>query len=166
MSPIVTVLIIFGLAALVILLDPVLTKALNAGQVTASMIARRVSNPSREHGETTAKHRAFIFGAGQQGKLALQEFQSANPTLNIAPVGFIDDEILKWGQTINGVPVLGGRKQLKELLKAYDISRLVIAISNPRNSVKRFDEIEAICKDAGVSIKFFKVEIEDLESSM
>lgn len=166
MSPIFTILIIFTVAALVILLDPVLLKALNAGQVLASMIARRLSSPPRDRGETAEQPRGFIYGVGQQGKLALQEFRSANPTLNMTPVGFIDDDILKWGQTINGVPVLGGRKQLKELLKAYDISTLVIAISNPLTRVKRFDEIQAICKDAGVSIKFFKVEIEDLESSM
>ena len=57
--------------------------------------------------------RALILGAGDAGCILARELL-ANPALDLEPIGFIDDDRLKHGQVIYGIPVLGGRGKLVE----------------------------------------------------
>jgi UDP-GlcNAc:undecaprenyl-phosphate GlcNAc-1-phosphate transferase len=47
-----------------------------------------------------------IYGAGRGGELLLREILN-NKTLNINPVGFLDDDPLKIGKNIQGFPIRG-----------------------------------------------------------
>ncbi|MHB9020104.1 MAG: nucleoside-diphosphate sugar epimerase/dehydratase, partial [Minisyncoccota bacterium] len=55
----------------------------------------------------TEQSRMLIFGAGDLGEAVLRDLQR-NPGSHTI-VGFLDDNALKHGRSIHGVPVLGGR---------------------------------------------------------
>ncbi|MCA1584383.1 MAG: hypothetical protein LC791_06300 [Acidobacteria bacterium] len=70
--------------------------------------------------------RILIYGAGVGGELALREIRS-NAGLGKAPVGFIDDDPLRRGMTIHGVPVLGGLSELERVLRRHPIRAIIVS---------------------------------------
>ena len=58
----------------------------------------------------------LIVGAGNAGEKTMRELWD-NPHLNMQVDGFVDDAADKRGRSIHGVPVLGGVKELSELVK-------------------------------------------------
>lgn len=64
-------------------------------------------------------------GVGREVSLIVQQINYLEPTWNL--IGFIDDNIEKWGETINGYSVIGG----VETLNFYnDDCYVIIAIAN------------------------------------
>lgn len=94
-----------------------------------------------------------IFGAGDAGEMAVREIKR-NRNLHYNPVGFIDDNPYKVGSKIHGLPVLGARDDIKELVRQYDIKEIIIAISSI--SADGIKEISEICQAAGVSYRKIK----------
>lgn len=94
--------------------------------------------------------RVFIFGAGDAGEMVIREIKR-NRALRYNPVGFIDDDPSKIGNKIHGVPILGSRDRIKDLIKDFAISEIIIAI--PSIDAQNFSEIERICKDCNISYK-------------
>src|SRR5699024_11155256 len=97
--------------------------------------------------------------------------------LNSLPVAIVDDDLTKQGQSINGVPIVGTRKDIPKVCKDESIDEIIIAI--PSANKKEIREIvnetrKTSCKtkivtgiyeliDGQVSIKEIRnVEIEDL----
>ena len=97
--------------------------------------------------------RVFIFGAGDAGEMVIREIKR-NRLLRYNPVGFIDDDPAKIGNKIHGVPILGSRDRIKDLIKDYAISEIIIAM--PSIDVQNFSEIERICKDCNTPYKNVK----------
>jgi UDP-GlcNAc:undecaprenyl-phosphate GlcNAc-1-phosphate transferase len=97
--------------------------------------------------------RVFIFGAGDAGEIVIREIKR-NRALRYNPVGFIDDDPAKIGNKIHGVPILGSRHRIKDLIKEYAISEIIIAI--PSIDAQNFSEIETICKDCNIPYKNVK----------
>jgi UDP-GlcNAc:undecaprenyl-phosphate GlcNAc-1-phosphate transferase len=95
----------------------------------------------------------FIFGAGDAGEMVLREIKR-NRSLEYNPVGFIDDDPAKIGNKIHGVPILGSRDKIKDLVKDLSISEIIIAI--PSIGEKDFVEIASICQDCGIPYKSVK----------
>ncbi|RKY32017.1 MAG: hypothetical protein DRP74_03540 [Candidatus Omnitrophota bacterium] len=93
------------------------------------------------------RKRIFIFGAGDAGEMVIREIKR-NRSLRYNPVGFIDDDRIKIGNKIHGVPVLGSRDQLKDLIRYYSISEVIIAMPSMSEEVSK--EIEKICRDSNV----------------
>src|SRR5262249_49168167 len=58
----------------------------------------------RERGQKRV--RVLLIGAGQAGVLVAREI-AGRPDLGLQPVGFLDDDVLKVGTQISGLPVLG-----------------------------------------------------------
>lgn len=76
--------------------------------------------------------RCFIIGARPDGhaKVVLEVMRAAGLH---EVVGFIDDDVAKHGMAINGVPVLGGMKDLATLRVANKADGAIVAIGdNPR----------------------------------
>jgi FlaA1/EpsC-like NDP-sugar epimerase len=67
------------------------------------------------------------------------------------PVGLIDDNAVKWGTSIHGVPVLGGAHVIKEMTGRLDIEEIVIAI--PSASVDDLRRIVQACEETGLPLK-------------
>lgn len=89
----------------------------------------------------------LIMGAGDAGDAFLREVRK-NRGLNYRPVGFVDDDLSKIGRRIQGIPVLGTRSDIPNLVKEKAIAEVVIAI--PSADSKTTDDIMTICREAGV----------------
>jgi FlaA1/EpsC-like NDP-sugar epimerase len=76
-----------------------------------------VQNPSR----------MLIVGAGDSGAVMLREVQN-NRLLKLQVVGFVDDDPNKRRLSVNGVPVLGDRHAIPDLIKRHRIDHIVIAM--------------------------------------
>ncbi len=96
------------------------------------------------------KTNILIVGAGSAGVLLLREIVN-NPTLNYFPRGFIDDDSGKQGMIIQGIPVIGNRKELPTLIHTLFIEEVLIAI--PSASGKAVREIIETCNTMGVKFK-------------
>lgn len=93
---------------------------------------------------------ALIIGAGDCGVLVLKELKF-NSTSSMYPVGFIDDDPHKQRQQVNGLPVLGGRGRILEIVKQMKIDDIIIAM--PSASKSEISEIIDICKQTKAKLK-------------
>lgn len=71
----------------------------------------------------------LIVGAGRMGSAIARDLRE-HPELNYKPIGFADDDRSKLGIRIHGVPVVGTTHDLGQLLTAYGVHCVVIAIRN------------------------------------
>lgn len=92
----------------------------------------------------------LIFGAGDAGEMVIREIKR-NKTLNYNPIGFIDDDLSKIGNKIQGIPVLGSRDKIKDLVQTQGIKEIIIAM--PSSDRENLSEIIRICKDNRISYK-------------
>ena len=71
--------------------------------------------------------RILILGAGDAGEMIVREM-TQNKGYDAEPVGFIDDDERKVGQRIHGVPVLGTRANLVEIVERRRPSEVLVAV--------------------------------------
>jgi FlaA1/EpsC-like NDP-sugar epimerase len=111
--------------------------------------ARR--RPMPPHTTTAnATQRVLVVGAGNAGAIVVREMLN-NPSLGMEVVGFIDDDPRKRSARIVGVPVLGNRRAVPQLVVDHDIELVIIAI--PTAPGREVRDIVAICERAGVPTK-------------
>lgn len=94
--------------------------------------------------------RVLIAGAGSAGAMILREMQN-NPSLNLAPIGFVDDDDRKLGQYIHSVKVLGSRDDIPRLARAHRVDEVIIAMPTAPGSAIR--AIVNICDAAHVRFR-------------
>ncbi len=94
--------------------------------------------------------RILVMGAGEAGTMIAREMQ-ANPQLGLDPIGFLDDDPHKQGMRIRGLPVLGDRTALPNLVEQHEIDQVIIAM--PTAPGKAIRQVLAICEQAGVPAK-------------
>jgi len=77
--------------------------------------------------------RVLIVGAGESGQTfawRLQHRWDKEHKRAYKIAGFVDDDILKHGLYIEGLPILGGRSRIPELVEKLRIDLIVLAIHN------------------------------------
>ena len=82
----------------------------------------------RIYKSTGQRRRMMIIGAGKAGQTLAELYHSLG-TRSFNIVGFIDDDEQKVGKVIEGFPVLGTSARLVDLIDAYRISDLAVAIN-------------------------------------
>lgn len=92
----------------------------------------------------------LIIGAGDTGESLLRELRKTGQT-DFNPIGFLDDDPEKMGVKIHGVPVLGSRESLEELIEEYRVREVICAI--PAASKDVMWEVLAICRRTGARFK-------------
>ncbi len=97
-----------------------------------------------------AQQPVLIVGAGDAGTMIVREMHH-NPGLGMAPVGFVDDDPRKFLARIMGVPVLGNRRAIPQLVKKHNIRLVIIAM--PAAPGKAIRDIVTVCEQAGVPTK-------------
>ncbi len=75
------------------------------------------------------QRRAIIVGAGASGQTIVQTIRE-NLGADYQLVGYIDDNPGKQGQVVKGLPVIGTRRDLASLVKAKDVSEVILAITH------------------------------------
>ena len=103
--------------------------------------------------------RVLLYGAGDAGALTLREFRH-NLELNFIPVGIIDDDPLKHGMTIHGVPVLGSFGDLGRIISEYQPEAIVITAN--RMTEARKTEICVECTRLDVECLAFHLSFDEL----
>ena len=76
----------------------------------------------------TVRERVLIIGAGDSGQFAAWRLMHGRESLNFQVAGFVDDNIFSLGTRLNGVSILGKRKDIPDLVEKYDIGVIVYAI--------------------------------------
>ena len=89
----------------------------------------------------------LIVGAGDAGLVIVRELHR-NPALGLQVIGFIDDDPRKRAARILGIPVLGNRRAIPQLVKEYGIQRVIIAM--PTAPGREIRDIVTICEQAEV----------------
>lgn len=94
--------------------------------------------------------KVLIVGAGDAGAMLIKEVKK-HKSLNYDIVGLIDDDVLKTGQVINGIKVLGTRKDIIKICEKKEIEEIFIAV--PSIPFQERKEIYNICKKTNCKLK-------------
>ncbi|MBY0472079.1 sugar transferase [bacterium] len=102
-----------------------------------------------------SKTRVLVFGAGSIGSHLCRRFFES-PALGLLPIGFLDDDPSKHGQTLRwnrigpkaGLPILGGEEMIARLVKELDVGLVVIAL--PNATFERNQKLVDICHEIGI----------------
>lgn len=94
--------------------------------------------------------RVMIVGAGDMGMIIINELEVNNYSRG-KPVIAVDDNPLKVGKRIRGVPVKGTCDQIPELAKKYDINTIIMCL--PSVGSERQTEILRIAVKTGCKLK-------------
>jgi FlaA1/EpsC-like NDP-sugar epimerase len=98
-----------------------------------------------------AKTRVLIIGAGESGQTFAWRLKHRTHTQEYIVVGFIDDDPNKQDMYIEGVRVLGTRRDISRIVEAYRVDLIVVAIHNVSSA--NFREIVAECEKTKALIK-------------
>lgn len=93
---------------------------------------------------------ALIVGAGDAGAMVAREL-SNNRHIDLKPIGFVDDDPSKKNLSMLGIPVLGGREDIPQLISRYQIDEIIIAIPSAGGQAIR--EIIDICRNTDSNIR-------------
>jgi UDP-GlcNAc:undecaprenyl-phosphate GlcNAc-1-phosphate transferase len=112
----------------------------------------------RKRKEETAG--VLLYGAEDAGEMALRWILQ-NPSMGYHPVGFVDDDPLRWGRSIHGVDVLGGIDQLESILRDREVRGVII--SSQANLQDEFlENLVTVCRARGVWVKVMRLAFEPL----
>ena len=98
-------------------------------------------------------HPIMLIGAGSAGRTILHDmnrFAAGNDRVAC----IIDDDANTWNRSIDGVPIVGGRDDILNNCKKYNIEKIYIAI--PSASAEAIRDILNICKETDCSLKLLR----------
>ncbi|MFZ7111130.1 MAG: glycosyl transferase [Desulfatiglandales bacterium] len=101
----------------------------------------------------------LIYGAGVGGQMVVREVES-NRNLQLALVGFIDDDPGKYRRKIKGYPVLGGRDDLEKIISEHHIQEIIVSFSENGAQRKREIREQLQKKGAEVGVKHMRMVLE------
>jgi len=107
-------------------------------------------------GQSMPEQRTLIVGAGQAGRMILNEIKNAatdakNPSGVLLPVCLVDDDPTKLHTRINGVEVVGVCAEIPKICAERDIDTIIVAIPSCEEEEKR--TILDYCSNTKCSIK-------------
>jgi FlaA1/EpsC-like NDP-sugar epimerase len=114
-------------------MDLLLTLALVAG---ARLLARTVIERPRSGDFVTRGKEVIVVGAGDAGRLVVQEMQRSR-MLRYTPIGFVDDDRTKKNSRIQGVRVLGTTEEMERIIREHQPDEVLIAIPSASGDTRR-----------------------------
>jgi UDP-GlcNAc:undecaprenyl-phosphate GlcNAc-1-phosphate transferase len=111
---------------------------------------------------SVSKHdgrRVLIYGAGDAGELLLRELRN-NRDLQLAPIGFLDDDPAKSGKVIHGLRVFGANGDLGTVCSQHEVDEVVI--SSMKMTEERIQEVLRMCSERQIAVKRMRITMEDL----
>lgn len=98
----------------------------------------------------TGKERIMLIGAGEAGKMLLQELHTRHQNEGKVCC-IIDDNPIKKGKYLDGVKVVGGRVDILEHVKREGITQIIFAIPTAKPEEKK--AILDICRETGCRVR-------------
>ena len=100
--------------------------------------------------------RTLIVGAGMAGRMIVTEIFNAksdenNPSHNLEPVGFVDDDITKLHTSFKGVEVLGTCREIPKICAEQRVTNIIVAVPSCEEDEKR--RILDYCSNTECTIK-------------
>ena len=124
---------LLGYPRSVIIIDWILyTFAIGGIRFINRLVRERLNVGTRDR----KSKKAIIIGAGEAGVLTLRECRK-NSTIGIEVIGFIDDDKTKVGEVLQGVKVVGTRKDIADIVREHDIEEIIIAMPSAKGDVVR-----------------------------
>jgi UDP-GlcNAc:undecaprenyl-phosphate GlcNAc-1-phosphate transferase len=117
--------------------------------IAGSRVLERIYKEIFDQASLSGK-KILIYGAGDAGEAMLREIKN-NKDLHYDPIGFIDDDEVKIGRRIHGVPILGSRKDVERIVKTKEINEVIIAM--PKASKFVVEDIIGFCNSLDVKHK-------------
>ena len=118
---------------------------LAASRMGLRILERRVR--ARQFTVKTPRESTLIIGAGDAGAMILREIQHSDH-LGIDVIGFIDDDPTKHQSVLLGVPVLGGRHMIPDLVRQHGVRQIIIAM--PTAPGKEIRRVVQICEEVNI----------------
>src|SRR5262245_34580385 len=121
--------------------------------LTGVRATRRITAETAERKRRAAgrkRERVLLIGAGAAGVIVAREI-AARRDLGLQAVGFIDDDRMKVGMHIAGLPVLGRVDEVAGIAERKRVKRVLITIANATGAQVR--AITMQCRTAGLDIK-------------
>jgi len=104
-------------------------------------------------GSDIFRERVLIIGGGDAGLFAAWLLENSRDAKHFRVVGLIDDDFEIQGTKVRGIPVLGGRKVIPEIVKTDDVGVILFAIHNISNTHR--NEILDECRKTDARIVMF-----------
>lgn len=115
-----------------------------AGILAFRFVFRKAFLDLTEAGRAEGGERTLIVGAGNAGRMIVREIHNAkeqsevnNPSKNIIPVCFVDDDLKKLNQKIEGIPVVGTCPEIVKICDEYRIDNIIVALPSCEEDEKR-----------------------------
>ena len=94
--------------------------------------------------------RVMVIGAGSAGRVLIHEMIVSNH-MNAKVCCIIDDNPIKKNRFLDGIPIVGNREDIQEMVIKYSITKIVFAI--PTATGKDRKEILNICQETGCEVQ-------------
>lgn len=114
------------------------------GILAFRFVFRRTFLDLTEAGRAEGGERTLIVGAGNAGRMIVREIHNAkeqgdvnNPSKSIIPVCFVDDDLKKLNQKIEGIPVVGTCPEIVKICDEYRIDNIIVAVPSCEEDEKR-----------------------------
>ncbi len=114
------------------------------GEIAMNLLGKMITKTSK------GQKKLLIIGAGDCGEKMFREIRD-NGQLHYKVVGFLDDNPVKVGKKIHGIPVRGSVDQLPAIAEKINADEALIAVPSARGEDMR--RIVQYCKQSGVAYK-------------
>ena len=105
---------------------------------------------SQKKGEYVSSGRVLIIGAGVSGQMIIRSIKNSDE-VHYTVAAAIDDDENKWNRYIEGVKIVGGRDDILDVVKKYDIDKIFLTIPSITPEDKR--DILNICSETDCELK-------------
>ena len=124
--------------------------AITTGMLLTYRAALRTYYRARGRMRPGGWNRVLIVGAGELGA-RVGRLLMDHSRWGFGPLGFLDDDLAKQGQRIEGMPVLGTTGQLRQVVEQAEADEVWIAL--PARAYERLEEVVAALERYPVRVK-------------
>lgn len=118
---------------------------------------------NRRPGGETPPTPTLIYGAGDAGHFVAWRLLTSVERNAYHVVGFVDDDPRKRGLRIHGLPVLGGRAEVPEIVRRRGVQLVVVAIVNISGEALR--DIVTVCQATDAQVRIVPSLVQQVRSS-
>ena len=110
-------------------------------------LSKRIYLQTLSDGKILEKEKTIIVGAGDAGEQILRSILSSRDN-SYAPIGFVDDNVMKQGMSIHGFKIFGKIADLPEVIKKTGAKKIIVALPSAKTIV--IQKAVELAKNSGI----------------